>query len=262
MKFTKRNFCKMEKKIIEALQAKFSGVEEKMLETLAKNLAKKISNEEEIINLVEGVTFQQVIESYADFRATQASNTASKNAVKAYEEKYNIKDGKAIESEPEQKTTQKTSPNPPTKNETVPETKKEEPRIPPIEPQKAAEPQEPAWAKEYREKIDKLYKRIEEEDAAKKQNALNDQLITILKEKGIRESFFNPMIKGRKFKDEDEIKAYAEEVSVSFEADKQQLANEQFEGNKKPVTGDDTKGVDALLQGIEDETAELAKSKK
>ncbi|MGN0206609.1 MAG: hypothetical protein ACI4BC_05145 [Muribaculaceae bacterium] len=39
------------------------------------------------------MTIQQVIESYGDSRATEASNTARENAVKDYENRYGLKDG-------------------------------------------------------------------------------------------------------------------------------------------------------------------------
>lgn len=83
----------MNKQILTALKAKFIGVSESILTRIADKIAKNINSEEEIEAAVEKVTFQQVLESYGDSRATEASQTAVRN----YEAKHNIKDGKAIE---------------------------------------------------------------------------------------------------------------------------------------------------------------------
>lgn len=80
----------MKKKIFEALKAKFEGVSETILDRIATKLAKTASTEDQVATAVEGVTLQQVIESYADSRATEAQQTAVRN----YEAKYNLKDGK------------------------------------------------------------------------------------------------------------------------------------------------------------------------
>lgn len=86
----------MLKKLIEALTTKF-GVTAKVVEGIAEKLSKTISSEEEIETVVNGVTFQQVLESYADKRANEASETARKNAIKGYEDKYGLKDGVKVE---------------------------------------------------------------------------------------------------------------------------------------------------------------------
>lgn len=80
----------MKKKILEALKAKFEGVSETILDRIATKLAKTVSTEDQVATAVEGVTLQQLIESYADSRATEAQQTAVRN----YEAKYNLKDGK------------------------------------------------------------------------------------------------------------------------------------------------------------------------
>lgn len=80
----------MKKKILEALKAKFEGVSDTILDRIAAKLAKTVSTEDQVATAVEGVTLQQVIESYGDSRATEAQQTAVRN----YEAKYNLKDGK------------------------------------------------------------------------------------------------------------------------------------------------------------------------
>ena len=83
----------MKKEALDALKAKYPGVSEAILSKYAEKLAKKVLKEEDVATAVEGVTFQQILDSYGDSRATEASQTAVSN----YEKKHGLKDGKAIE---------------------------------------------------------------------------------------------------------------------------------------------------------------------
>lgn len=83
----------MKKEILEALTTKFPGVSASILGRIADKLSKTVTTAEQVKTAVEGVTIQQVIESYGDSRATEASNTARENAVKDYESRYGLKDG-------------------------------------------------------------------------------------------------------------------------------------------------------------------------
>ena len=83
----------MRKEILDALKAKFPGVSDSVLGRIADTHAKTATTAEQVKTAVEGVTSQQVIESYGDSRATEASNTARENAVKDYESRYGLKDG-------------------------------------------------------------------------------------------------------------------------------------------------------------------------
>ncbi len=80
------------KQILEALRTQFPGVGDNILQKTAARLAKTVTNEEGVKTAVSGVTLQQVIDSYGDSRATEAQESAVKN----YEEKHNLKDGKVI----------------------------------------------------------------------------------------------------------------------------------------------------------------------
>ena len=79
----------MRKQILEALKAKFEGVSEAVLGRIADKLAKTVKTEEQVATAVEGVTLQEVIDGYADSRATEAQQTAVRN----YESKHGLKDG-------------------------------------------------------------------------------------------------------------------------------------------------------------------------
>ena len=84
----------MKEKILAALKAKFVGGNANVLNRIAEKLAKTVTTDEQITNAVAGVTqeFIEVIESYGDSRATEATQTATQN----YETKYGLKDGKPI----------------------------------------------------------------------------------------------------------------------------------------------------------------------
>lgn len=83
----------MKKEILEALKAKFPGVSESILGRIADKLAKTASSQEQVTTAVEGVTFQQVLESYGDSRATEAQQTAVSN----YEKKHGLREGQKVE---------------------------------------------------------------------------------------------------------------------------------------------------------------------
>ena len=78
--------------ILNALKAKFQGVSDAVLSRIANKLAKTVTSQEQVATSVEGVTIQQVIDSYADHRATEAQQTAVQN----YESKYGLKDGEKV----------------------------------------------------------------------------------------------------------------------------------------------------------------------
>lgn len=98
-----------EQLILAALQTKFTGVDAKILGRIAKKYAKTATGttEADAKTIVDGITFQQVLESHADYRATEAQKTAVAN----YESKHNLRDGKPVEhkQQPQQATSQQQS---------------------------------------------------------------------------------------------------------------------------------------------------------
>ena len=113
----------MKQQILTALKAKFVGVSDAILDRVATKLAQTVTTAEQVQTAVDGVTFQQVLESYGDSRATQATQTAVHN----YETKYGLKDGVKV-TPPEQQ--------PPA----VP------PVTPPVTPPAGGAETVPAWA--------------------------------------------------------------------------------------------------------------------
>lgn len=75
--------------ILNALKAKFEGVSENVLGRIARKLEKTVTTAEQVKTAADAVTLQQLIEGYADSRATEATQTAVHN----YETKYGLKDG-------------------------------------------------------------------------------------------------------------------------------------------------------------------------
>ena len=90
---TKTIFMMFKKEISEALTTKFPGVAASVLDRIATKLAKTVTTAEQVATAVEGITIQQVIDSYTDSRVTEASDTARKNAVQDYETRHGLKDG-------------------------------------------------------------------------------------------------------------------------------------------------------------------------
>lgn len=85
----------MRQQILDALKTKFTGVSEKILGRIADKLAKTVTTQEQVQTAVDGVQFQQVLESYGDSRATEATQTAVAN----YEAKHGLKDGKVVKAD-------------------------------------------------------------------------------------------------------------------------------------------------------------------
>ena len=79
----------MKEKILAALKTKFSGVQDAILNRVATKLSETVGSEDDVQGVVDSTTFQQVLESYGDSRATEASRTSIVN----YESKYGLKNG-------------------------------------------------------------------------------------------------------------------------------------------------------------------------
>lgn len=101
----------MKKAILDALKTKFEGVSDNILDRIATKMAKTVTTEEQVKEAVENYTLQQVIDGYADSRASEAQQTAVKN----YESKYHLKDGNKLDD-----TTPPVPPTPPNTGDDVP----------------------------------------------------------------------------------------------------------------------------------------------
>jgi hypothetical protein len=79
--------------ILVGLQQKFAGVDTATLTRIATKKAEGVTDETKVTSIVEGISFQDVMQNYGDFRAGQAQTSAVSN----YEKKHGLKDGKPIE---------------------------------------------------------------------------------------------------------------------------------------------------------------------
>ena len=84
----------MLKELLDALKVKFPDISEHILNRIAKSKANTVTTSEQVKTLVDGLTLQQVIDSYADSRATEATDTAVHN----YETKYGLRNGVKVET--------------------------------------------------------------------------------------------------------------------------------------------------------------------
>lgn len=87
----------MKDKLINALATRFVGVDAKILSRIADNImsGKTVETDDEVNSAAEEVTFADILKSYGDSRATEAT----KSAVQNYEKKHNIKNGKPVKTD-------------------------------------------------------------------------------------------------------------------------------------------------------------------
>ena len=91
----------MFEKILAGLKTKFPGVDSKILERIAKKKAETTTTEDEVKTVVDGVTFQSIIDSEGDRRANEAQSSAVSN----YEKKYKLKPSQPQQQDPPQPPT-------------------------------------------------------------------------------------------------------------------------------------------------------------
>ena len=80
--------------ILAGLQQKFSGVDTAILTRIATKKAEGVTDGTRENSIIEGISFSDVLNSYGDFRAGDASRTSVLN----YEKRHNLKDGKPVET--------------------------------------------------------------------------------------------------------------------------------------------------------------------
>lgn len=91
--------------LLAGLQQKFSGADTATLTRIATKKAEGVTDETKVNSIVEGISFQDVLQNYGDYRAGQANISSVAN----YEKKYGLKDGKPIEGSQQQQQQQQGS---------------------------------------------------------------------------------------------------------------------------------------------------------
>lgn len=179
--------------ILSALQTKFTGVDDKILSRIAKKYAKTATGttEADAKTIVDGISLQQVIESHADYRATEASKTAVQN----YETKHHLREGKPIATPP--KATSAT-----------------DPATDPAPKGGQKEEETPAWAKTIIEDNKALREELE---SFKKEKTTNSRLAQFKEAiKSLPDKFkerYEKDFSRLAFKDEEDFNSYLEEIA-------------------------------------------------
>lgn len=162
--------------ILAGLQQKFAGVDTATLTRIATKKAEGVTDETKVTSIVEGISFQDVLTSYGDFRAGDARITAVAN----YEKKHNLKDGKPIENPEEKKDEKK-------------DDKKDE---------------VPAWAQALIDSNKTLSEKLSAYESEKAQAQRNSQISAAAKKYGIPEF----MLKDRNIPENTDLDTYFKDM--------------------------------------------------
>ena len=211
-------------KILAGLKTKFQGVEDATLQRMASKKAEGVTDESKVNSIVEGISFQDVLTSYGDYRADGAQKTAVSN----YEKKHNIKDGKPIEGP--------------------------KPQDPPANP-KPNEPQDLAAqiAAALGTALKPLSDRLDAMDAKTKADVRNNQIDEVAKSFGIPEFAY----KGKQIADDADLNQYFTDL-------KQEMQNSGFQFAKSPEEGnhEHKSEVNSIAEQINKGTQEIVEQNK
>lgn len=213
--------------ILAGLKTKFQGVEDATLQRIASKKAEGVTDESKVNSIVEGISFQDVLTSYGDYRADGAQKTAVSN----YEKKHNIKDGKPIEEPKPQ--------DPPT--------------APKPTPQVAPTEQVPAWAQSLIDSNKTLSEKLAAMDAKTKVDIRNKQIDDVAKTFGIPEFAY----KGKTIADDADLNQYFTDLKQEMQNSGFQFAKSPEEGNHEHKTE-----VNSIAEQINKGTQEIVEQNK
>ena len=207
--------------ILEALKTKFQGVEDATLQRIASKKSEGVTDESKVNSIVEGISFQDVLNSYGDYRADGAQKTAISN----YEKKHNIKDGKPVE-----------------------ETKPQQPQTPAPTPQPKPVEEVPAWAQSLIDSNKTLSEKLAAMDAKTKADIRYQQIDEVAKSFGIPEFAY----KGKQIADDADLNQYFTDL-------KQEMQNSGFQFVKSPEEGnhEHQSEISSIAEQIEKGTKEI-----
>lgn len=207
--------------ILAALKTKFQGVEDATLQRIASKKSEGVTDESKVNSIVEGISFQDVLTSYGNYRADGAQKTAISN----YEKKHNIKDGKPIE-----------------------ETKPQQPQTPAPTPQPKPVEEVPAWAQSLIDSNKTLSEKLAAMDAKTKADIRCQQIDEVAKSFGIPEFAY----KGKQIADDADLNQYFTDL-------KQEMQNSGFQFVKSPEEGnhEHQSEISSIAEQIEKGTKEI-----
>ena len=207
--------------ILAALKTKFQGVEDATLQRIASKKSEGVTDESKVNSIIEGISFQDVLTSYGDYRADGAQKTAISN----YEKKHNIKDGKPVE-----------------------ETKPQQPQTPAPTPQPKPAEEVPAWAQSLIDSNKTLSEKLAAMDAKTKADIRYQQIDNVAKSFGIPEFAY----KGKQIADDADLNQYFTDL-------KQEMQNSGFQFVKSPEEGnhEHQREISSIAEQIEKGTKEI-----
>ena len=210
--------------ILAGLQQKFAGVDTAILTRIATKKAEGVTDETKVNSIVEGISFSDVLNSYGDFRAGDASKTAVSN----YEKKHNLKDGKSIENP---------NPNP----------------NPNLKLEDKTDDMAAIIANAVSAAVKPLSDKLTQFEAEKAQATRSQQILAKAKEYGIPENY----AKRCAIKDDEDLDAYFKDL-------KQEFANDGFKGVVPPDTAKKEleNETQAFAKMIADDTKEIVEQQK
>ena len=209
--------------ILAGLKTKFQGVEDATLQRIASKKAEGVTDESKVNSIVEGISFQDVLTSYGDYRADGAQKTAVSN----YEKKHNIKDGKPIE-EPK-------------------------PQDPPTDPTPQTTEQVPAWAQSLIDSNKTLSEKLAAMDAQSKADVRNKQIDEVAKTFGIPEFAY----KGKTIADDADLNQYFTDLKQEMQNSGFQFAKSPEEGNHEHKSE-----ISSIAEQINKGTQEIVEQNK
>lgn len=193
---TRRKIMNVRKFILDALKQKFSGVDEKVLNRIARIASKTVKDEDEANAFVEDLTIQQVIDSYTDSRVDESIST--------YEKKHGLKDGKPVDGDGKTDEPKADEPN----NEQKPKN----------EDGKDNKDEMPSWAKQIMEGQSRLNERLDSFEKGKTADVRKSKFLETVKDAPEKfrqraEKAFNRY----SFKDDEDFASYLEELAEEVE---------------------------------------------
>lgn len=209
--------------ILAGLRTKFQGADDATLQRIASKKAEGVTDESKVNSIVEGISFQDVLTSYGDYRADGAQKTAVSN----YEKKHNIKDGKPIE-EPK-------------------------PQDPPPTPTPQTTEQVPAWAQSLIDSNKTLSEKLAAMDAKAKADERNQQIAAVAKSFGIPEYVY----KGKQIADDVDLNQYFTDVKQEMQNGGFQFAKSPEEGNHEHKSE-----ISSIAEQINKGTQEIVEQNK
>ncbi len=202
--------------ILAGLQQKFAGVDTAILTRIATKKAEGVTDETKVNSIVEGISFQDVLNSYGDFRAGQAQTSSIAN----YEKRHGLKDGKPIEK-----------PTPPS-------------------PEENPDDMASIIANAVSAAVKPLSDKLAQFETERSQATRQEQILTKAKEYGIPENY----AKRCAIKDDEDLDAYFKDLKQDFANDgfkgvtPPESAEQKIEKENESIAGMISEGTKTIVE--------------